>query len=102
VGSLRVVDGKAVVRMEHRFSTDIDDLWPALTDPQRLARWIAIVDGDLRLGGEFWARFTSGWEGPPGGWTSASPTGSKTARDERHEGGKQAARGAVEDDCGRC
>jgi uncharacterized protein YndB with AHSA1/START domain len=64
VGSLRAVDGKAVVRMQDRFSTDIMDLWSALTDPERLARWIATVDGDLRLGGEFRARFTSGWEGP--------------------------------------
>ena len=46
-----------------RFDTDIDDLWSALTDPRRLARWIAEVEGDLRLGGEFRARFTSGWEG---------------------------------------
>ena len=64
VGSLRAVDGKAVVRIEDRFSTDIDDLWSALTDPHRLARWIAKVDGDLRLDGMFRARFTSGWEGP--------------------------------------
>jgi uncharacterized protein YndB with AHSA1/START domain len=64
VGSLRAVDGRAVVRMEDRFSTDIEDLWSALTDPGRLARWIATVEGDLRLGGEFRARFTSGWEGP--------------------------------------
>ena len=64
VGSLRVVDGKAVVRMEDRFSTGIEDLWSALTDPQRLARWIGTVEGDLRLGGEFRARFTSSWEGP--------------------------------------
>ena len=64
VGSLRVVVGQGVVRMEGRVSTDIDDRWSARTDPQRLARWIAIVDGDLRLGGEFRARFTSGWEGP--------------------------------------
>jgi uncharacterized protein YndB with AHSA1/START domain len=64
LGSLQAVDGKAVVRMEDRFSTDIDDLWSALTDPQRLARWIAAVEGDLRLGGEFRASFTSGWEGP--------------------------------------
>jgi uncharacterized protein YndB with AHSA1/START domain len=64
VGSLRAVDGKAVVRIQDRFSTDIMDLWSALTDPERLARWIATVDGDLRLGGEFRARFTSGWEGP--------------------------------------
>jgi uncharacterized protein YndB with AHSA1/START domain len=63
-GSLRAVDGKAVVRMEDVFDTDIDDLWSALTDPERLARWIARVDGDLRLGGQFLASFTSGWEGP--------------------------------------
>jgi uncharacterized protein YndB with AHSA1/START domain len=64
VGSLRVVDGKAIVRMEDLFSTGIEDLWSALTDPQRLARWIGTVEGDLRLGGEFRARFTSSWEGP--------------------------------------
>jgi uncharacterized protein YndB with AHSA1/START domain len=64
VGSLHAADGKAVVRMEDRFSTEPDDLWSALTDPQRLARWIAAVEGDFRLGGEFRASFTSGWEGP--------------------------------------
>lgn len=71
VGSLRSVDGTGVVRMEDRYETDIDDLWAALTDPHRLARWNAEVDGDLRLGGEFRARFTSSWDGP-GRWMSAS------------------------------
>jgi uncharacterized protein YndB with AHSA1/START domain len=63
VGSLRPVDGKGVVRMEGRYDTDIDDLWSALTEPERLARWIGDVSGELRLGGEFSARFTSTWEG---------------------------------------
>ena len=63
VGTLRTVDGKGGVRMEDAYDTDIDDLWTALTDPQRLSRWIADVEGDLRLGGEFRARFTSAWEG---------------------------------------
>jgi uncharacterized protein YndB with AHSA1/START domain len=64
LGSLRSADGKGVVRMEDRFDTDIDDLWSALTDPRRLARWMGEVEGDLRLGGEFRARFfASGWEG---------------------------------------
>ena len=63
LGSLRSADGKGIVRMEDRYDTDIDDLWSALTDPHRLARWIAEVEGDLRLGGDFRARFTSGWEG---------------------------------------
>lgn len=64
VGSLRAADGKAVVRMEDSFDTDIGDLWSAITDPERLARWIGKVEGDLRLGGEFRAAFTSTYEGP--------------------------------------
>ena len=63
LGRLRVADGKEIVRMEDRYDTDVDDLWSAFTEPHRLARWIAEVEGDLRLGGEFRARFTSGWEG---------------------------------------
>ena len=43
--------------MEDRYDTDIDDLWSALTDPGRLARWIGEVEGDLRLGGEFRTHF---------------------------------------------
>ena len=64
LGSLRSAEGKGIVRMQDRFDTDIDDLWSALTEPRRLARWIGEVEGDLRLGGEFCARFfASGWEG---------------------------------------
>jgi uncharacterized protein YndB with AHSA1/START domain len=64
LGSLGSADGKGVVRMEDRFDTDIDDVWSALTDPRRLARWLGEFEGDLRLGGEYRARFyASGWEG---------------------------------------
>lgn len=64
IGSLRAADGNGVGRMEDRFDTDIDDLWSALTDPSRLARWLGEVKGELRLGGHFHARFfASEWEG---------------------------------------
>jgi uncharacterized protein YndB with AHSA1/START domain len=64
LGSLRTIDGQGVVRMQDRFDTDIDDVWSALTDPRRLARWMGEVKGDLRLGGEFRARvLASGAEG---------------------------------------
>jgi uncharacterized protein YndB with AHSA1/START domain len=53
LGSLRSAGGKGVVRIEDRFDADIDDLWSALTDPHRLARWHGQVEGDLRPGGEF-------------------------------------------------
>ena len=64
LGSLRSADGKGIVHVEDRFDTDMDDLWSALSDPRRLARWMGEVEGDLRLGGEFRARFfASAWEG---------------------------------------
>jgi len=64
LGTLRAADGTGIVRLEDRFDTDVDDLWSALTDPRRLARWLGEVEGDLRQGGEFRARyFASGWEG---------------------------------------
>jgi uncharacterized protein YndB with AHSA1/START domain len=53
LGSLRSADGTGVVRIEDRYDTEIDDLWSALTDPGRLARWFGEVEGDLRQGGEF-------------------------------------------------
>jgi uncharacterized protein YndB with AHSA1/START domain len=64
IGTLATADGKGVVRMEDRFDTGVDDLWSALTDPGRLARWLGEIDGDLRLGGEYRFRFfASGSEG---------------------------------------
>ena len=64
VGTVRrLEDGKGAVRMEVLYDTDIEDLWSALTEPHRLARWVAEVDGDLRIGGQIHARFTSAWEG---------------------------------------
>lgn len=64
VGTLHTVDGKGVVRVQDRFDSTVDDLWSALTDPDRLARWLGEFDGDLRLGGAFKARFfASEWQG---------------------------------------
>jgi uncharacterized protein YndB with AHSA1/START domain len=53
LGTLRSADGNGVVRIEDRYDTDIGDLWSAITDPGRIARWYGRVDGDLRPGGEF-------------------------------------------------
>ena len=64
LGSLRRADGSGVVTIQDRFATGLDDLWAALTDPERLVRWLGTVEGDLRPGGEFRATFfASGWEG---------------------------------------
>ena len=52
------------VRVEDLYDTGIDDLWQACTSPDRLARWIARVEGDLRVGGTVELVFTSTWTGP--------------------------------------
>jgi uncharacterized protein YndB with AHSA1/START domain len=64
LGSLRSADGAGVVHIEQVFQTGVDDLWSALTDPARLARWYGQVDGELRPGGKFrlWIE-SDGWEG---------------------------------------
>ncbi|MBA8792542.1 uncharacterized protein YndB with AHSA1/START domain [Friedmanniella endophytica] len=56
-------DGRGSVRVDDVFTTDAADLWDACTRPERLARWIAEVEGDLRPDGTFRAVFTSGWAG---------------------------------------
>ena len=57
-------DGRGAVRVEDVYDTGIDDLWQACTVPERLARWIGNVDGDLREGGTVRAVLTSTWTGP--------------------------------------
>lgn len=63
--TMRALDEKTgAIRVEEVYDTDVDDLWEACTTPERLARWIAEVSGDLRLGGTIQASFTSTWTGP--------------------------------------
>jgi len=72
LGSLHSADDKGVVRMEDRYDTDIDDLWSALTEPGRLARWYGEVEGDLRLGGEYRARLLPADGKAQAAWKRAS------------------------------
>jgi uncharacterized protein YndB with AHSA1/START domain len=65
LGRMRRIDEvRGAVRVEDVYDTDVGDLWSAVTEPDRLARWIANVEGDLRVGGMVQAQFTSSWEGP--------------------------------------
>ena len=64
-GTMRALDEtRGAVRVEDVYDTDIGDLWEACTRPERLARWIAEVSGDLQVGGTIHAVFTSTWTGP--------------------------------------
>lgn len=53
-------DSDATIAFDRPYRTDAADLWQAVTDPERLARWFAPVEGELRAGGEFTIRFDDG------------------------------------------
>ena len=72
LGSLRTEDGKGVVRMEDRFDTGIGDVWSALTDPLRLARWYGEIEGDLRSAVSAHAFLPADGKAP-GAWKCATP-----------------------------
>jgi uncharacterized protein YndB with AHSA1/START domain len=46
-------DELIAVRLRREYPADVADVWQAVTDPARLARWFAPVSGDLRQGGTF-------------------------------------------------
>ena len=48
-------DGKPAraVTLSRTYATSIDDLWDAVTNPERLPRWFAPVEGDLKPGGRY-------------------------------------------------
>ena len=57
--------------MEARYASGIDDVWAALTDRDRLARWYGELDGDLRRGGDFTLAFSPADGKAPDTWTRA-------------------------------
>ncbi|GAA5164035.1 SRPBCC family protein [Ornithinimicrobium tianjinense] len=42
-----------VVVLARTYDADVEDVWDALTDPERLPRWFLPVSGELRPGGRF-------------------------------------------------
>jgi uncharacterized protein YndB with AHSA1/START domain len=54
VGSGRLGAGEGrQVRLRRTYTAQIDDVWDALTNPERIGRWFLPVSGDYRLGGNF-------------------------------------------------
>ncbi|GIH81281.1 SRPBCC domain-containing protein [Planobispora longispora] len=54
MGTGSVPAGEAyTIELRRRYDAEIDDVWDAVTSPERLQRWFKPVTGDLRLGGKF-------------------------------------------------
>jgi uncharacterized protein YndB with AHSA1/START domain len=46
-------DGLVTVSMRRSYDANAEDVWEALTDPERVRRWFLPLTGDLRVGGTF-------------------------------------------------
>jgi uncharacterized protein YndB with AHSA1/START domain len=63
VGSGTLPAGEAkVVTLSRTYAADAEDVWDAITTPERLARWFLPVSGDLRLGGTYQLEGNAGGE----------------------------------------
>lgn len=51
-----------IVSGTRTYDTDIDDLWDAVTNAERIPRWFAPVSGDLKLGGRYQVEGNAGGE----------------------------------------
>lgn len=46
-------ENEYAIAISNVYQTDIDDLWDACTNQERIPRWFAPVTGDLKLGGTY-------------------------------------------------
>lgn len=63
VSRRQAADGETVaVLLRRRYEAAAEDVWDALTDPDRLRRWFLPISGDLRVGGRFQLEGNAGGE----------------------------------------
>jgi uncharacterized protein YndB with AHSA1/START domain len=55
-------DGARVVVLRREYPAAVDDVWDAVTNPQRIPRWFLPISGDLRLGGRYQIEGNAGGE----------------------------------------
>jgi len=63
VGTATTTAGEGrVVVLRRTYRADIEDVWDALTTPERIERWFLPVSGDFRVGGRFQTEGNAGGE----------------------------------------
>ncbi|MFL5754840.1 MAG: SRPBCC family protein, partial [Chloroflexota bacterium] len=63
VGSGRIPAGEGrSVRLRRTYDAPIDEVWDALTNPERIGRWFLPISGDYRIGGRFQFEGNAGGE----------------------------------------
>lgn len=54
-------EGRSLL-LRRTYDAPIEDVWSACTEPERISRWLAPIEGDLRLGGRFQLKDNAGGE----------------------------------------
>jgi uncharacterized protein YndB with AHSA1/START domain len=63
VGRRTIPAGEArTVVVKRTYDAPIEDVWDAITNPERISRWFLPVSGDLRLGGKYQLEGNAGGE----------------------------------------
>ena len=60
-GRLDAGEGRAI-RLRRTYDAPIEDVWDALTSPERIGRWFLPISGDYRLGGRYQFEGNAGGE----------------------------------------
>ena len=63
VGSGRIAAGEGrAIRLRRTYDAPIEDVWDALTSPERITRWFLPISGDYRVGGRYQLEGNAGGE----------------------------------------
>jgi uncharacterized protein YndB with AHSA1/START domain len=63
VGSGRIAAGEGrAIRLRRTYEAPLEDVWDALTNPERIGRWFLPVSGDYRVGGRYQFEGNAGGE----------------------------------------
>jgi uncharacterized protein YndB with AHSA1/START domain len=63
VGSGRIAAGEGrTIRLQRTYDAPVEDVWDALTSPERITRWFLPISGDYRVGGRFQLEGNAGGE----------------------------------------
>ena len=60
-GPIAAGEGRSV-RLRRTYDAPIDDVWDALTNPERISRWFLPISGDFRIGGRYQFEGNAGGE----------------------------------------
>ena len=78
-GRVPAGEGRAV-RLRRTYDAPIEDVWDAVTNPERISRWFLPISGEYRIGGHYQLEGNAGGEISPASPRTGSGSPGSTAR----------------------